>query len=66
MDKLPRSGINAQSSRGVTMYSLEIYRNKKYRTMYTGKLSQCFKRLQSVYSRARIRHNNNVLYKINQ
>ncbi len=37
-------------------YTLEVLRNKAYRKAYTGKQSQCFRRLiDSVRDRARIR-----------
>lgn len=38
-----------------TQYTLEVLRGKSYRKMYTGKQSQCFKRLGSIRDRCRIK-----------
>ena len=35
-------------------YKLQIFRNKAYRDMYTGRESQCFNRVDSMYHRCRI------------
>jgi len=37
------------------IFELQVMKNKKYRTVYKGKESQCYKRLPSVYSKHRIR-----------
>lgn len=36
-------------------YRLEVLKNKSYRKVYEGRLSQVYKRLPSIYSRYRIR-----------
>lgn len=38
-------------------YVLQVYRNKSYRRVYAGKLSQCITRLPSMFSRCRIQVN---------
>ena len=45
------------------MYTLEILKGKKYRKVYAGKLSQCYKRLPSLYDRWRIKSNGEVIAK---
>lgn len=35
-------------------YKLQIFRNKAYRDVYTGRESQCFTRVDSMYHRCRI------------
>lgn len=37
-------------------YTIEVLRNKAYRPVHKGKLSQCFRRLPSLYSRTRIKN----------
>jgi len=39
------------------MYELQVYKNKKYRTIYTGKMSGIYKRLPSIFSKFRVRKN---------
>lgn len=43
------------------MYTLEILKGKSYRKVYSGKLSQCYKRLPSLYNRWRIKSNGEVI-----
>jgi len=43
------------------MYTLEIMKGKSYRKVYSGKLSQCYKRLPSLYSRWRIKQGSDVV-----
>lgn len=39
-------------------YTLEVYRNKRYHTVHASrKVSQCLKRVESMYNRCRIRLN---------
>lgn len=35
-------------------YKLQVFRNKAYRDVFTGRSSQCFKRVDSMYDRCRI------------
>lgn len=37
------------------LWTLEVCRGKNYRRVYTGKQSQCYKRVQSVKGKYRIR-----------
>jgi len=43
-------------------YTLEVYRNKRYRTVHASrKISQCLKRVPSMYNRCRIRLNGEMV-----
>jgi len=44
-------------------YTLQVYRNKAYRAVHTGKQSQCIARLPSMFNRCRIMRGGKVVEK---